>query len=337
MHFILMMAALILPSLSRADSPEKPCLRNDGSCSQVVELRDHVRIPLTATHTLKKPNSDIRRAVIAIHDSSRSMALPFGALIEAMESEGLEQETLLLVPQFQVVTAANPNAPQPDELYWSDEGWRSGNLSVSPTDGGRPRISSFAIIDLLLSALADKNIYPQLRSIVVVGVSAGGQFVQRFAAGSPFQDFVSDLQLKYIVMAPSSYMYLNNQRAVLTPEFHFEPLKIPCLYHSYRYGLDNVNNYMAWSFASLKTRYQSRNVIYVVGELDNRDDGNMDITCGAMAQGAHRLERARHFLAFMDTFFKPHTHRLITVPGVGHGTRLIYTSDLVIPELFPAL
>jgi hypothetical protein len=56
---------------------------------------------------------------------------------------------------------------------------------------------------------------------------------------------------------------------------------------------------------------------------------SLDTTCSARLQGAHRLERAQNYLAYIEHFFGASTltrHILSTVPGVGHSATQMYIS-----------
>ena len=58
-------------------------------------------------------------------------------------------------------------------------------------------------MDSLISHLLSN--FSNLQDIVLVGNSAGGQFVNRYAAGS---DQEGGGMIRYVVSAPSSYLYL---------------------------------------------------------------------------------------------------------------------------------
>jgi len=184
----------------------------------------------------------------------------------------------VIAPEFQ---AAGPG------LYWSG-GWSAGNKSLDAT-----RTSSFAVVDAMVAAFGARTI---------VGHSAGGQFVTRYAALTPHAG------LRFIVANPSSYLYLDSSRPYATtgcPDFN-----------RYKYGLENPNSYAS---AGLAADYADRDVIYLLGELDIFTDANLDTTCPAAAQGPHRLARGQGFYAHLETYFGRQVHRLVIVPGVGHS------------------
>ena len=68
----------------------------------------------------------------------------------------------------------------PDEANWICEtqradSWRSGGGEV-----GDDKLTSFDFVDEIVRRLARKDVFPNLKSIVVAGHSAGGQFVIRY-------------------------------------------------------------------------------------------------------------------------------------------------------------
>ncbi|MDH5254632.1 MAG: hypothetical protein OEW72_01840 [Gammaproteobacteria bacterium] len=63
--------------------------------------------------------------------------------------------------------------------------------------------------------------------VAIVGHSAGGQFVSRYAAGTRLKG------LTFIAANPGSYMYLDRNR----------PVSGVCAgFNDYRYGLDDLNS-----------------------------------------------------------------------------------------------
>ena len=65
-------------------------------------------------------------------------------------------------------------------------------------------ISSYAVMDSLISHIL--LTFPNTQEIVLVGNSAGGQYVNRYAAGS---DQEGEGKIHYIISAPSSYIYFD--------------------------------------------------------------------------------------------------------------------------------
>ena len=102
---------------------------------------------------------------------------------------------------------------QSGELYWLDgsssgHSWKQGDPSNTPGTA----VSSFEVMDHLLSMVTDRARFPNLRVITLIGHSAGGQYVQRYAAGTQAPASFAEHRFVFVVANPSSYLYLNGQR-----------------------------------------------------------------------------------------------------------------------------
>src|SRR5262249_30759927 len=129
-----------------------------------------------------------------------------------------------------------------DVLYWNSP-WRDGARSSSTSAHPRAdRVSSYTVLDALLSAIADSGNFPNLNTVVVSGHSAGGQLTQRYAAANTGEaDLTGDLGLavRYVPMNPSSYLYLDGRRWDPDAGAFTVPTGVPG-YNNYPYGLDNI-------------------------------------------------------------------------------------------------
>jgi hypothetical protein len=191
-------------------------------------------------------------------------------------------------------------------------------------------MSSYEVMDRILRALGDRSRFPNLRTIVVTGHSAGGQYTQRYAIGTQVDRELPGVELRYVVANPSSYMYFDGQRPVpFGGDFRVPPKQAePCGENEYKYGLDKRNPYMArLDGAALASQYRARQVTYLLGTSDvNANDDGLDKRCGGVVQGRFRLERGMNYKAYMDRFFWPHAHRVVLVPMVAHEGDRIYLS-----------
>jgi hypothetical protein len=62
--------------------------------------------------------------------------------------------------------------------------------------------------------------------------------------------------------------------------------------------------------------------------------GGFDSSCGAMAQGPTRRARGEAFLKFVNETLGA-KHKAIIVSECGHNDRCVYTTDAVLPVIFP--
>ncbi len=243
------------------------------------------------------------RVVFGIHGNGRDAVGLFNTLMAAAP-----MRVLIIVPRF-VTPDDNPTSSQ---HVWSSSGWKIGNES---TNGA---VSSFAVLDALAgTAVAAK-------SKVVAGHSAGGQFVNRYAAGSPIYFD------RYAAANAGSYLYFDRRR---WSEGAFKQLSASQIsvcprVNAYRYGVEGLNPYMrAVGALQLRARYLSSSIRLLVGELDTFNEGDMDTSCAAMWQGANRLERGLLYERYI-TSLGLGQHYTRVVPGVGHSAGQMFRSPL---------
>jgi len=278
------------------------------------------KAPYYGNHPLALADSNITRAIIVIHGSSRNAADYFGAILDTIPASAdaardWRRRTVVLAPHFQEKGDARK-----DELWWEGD-WNCG--------GEKKDVSSFAVVDALVARLRS-GIFPNLKWIVITGHSAGGQFVQRYAA---FTDIdllpVSNAPLvKFVPANPSSYVYLNDYRFDEVQKAWVIPRgKKNKDYDDYKYGLDDLDDYAkdrgpAWAQTHLPKRW----VEVLAGQADVVANSSFDDSKEAMWQGDTRYERALLFNAFMDRFYTPNRFSVTPVPNAGHDHREVYAS-----------
>src|SRR4029078_2911446 len=77
------------------------------------------------------------------------------------------------------------------------------------------KVTSFDVMDAILRRLARRDSFPNLRTIIVAGHSAGGQFVPRYQMSTQVHETLA-IPVSYIVANPSSYAYLDPMRPTAT-------------------------------------------------------------------------------------------------------------------------
>ena len=261
--------------------------------------------------------------------------------------------------------------PAADELFWDgNDGWKMGSASTASLP--EPRISSFAVLDVMLATLADRALYPNLRAIVVAGHSAGGQVLQRYALGTPVHDEIvtRGIEIRYLPANPSSFVYLDGERPVLGSqdcptfctndsiagrqfEFVTPAAADSCLgrYNDYRYGLEDLNEYMSQLGAeAMLESYSKRQVYYVQGLADtcneafgcDCDDGGLATGCESMLQGYCRLWRGYAFWQHVQRVYGRRgvpgpVHAVVPVDGVGHDGCATFQAPEVQAAMFDGL
>ncbi len=328
----LMALELLVVLVGAAATPARaaaPC--TDPAACRTALTFENLALTLYVSAPLAVPQPDIRRAIVVIHGADGNADSYFRTTTKAAAMAGKAAETLVIAPRF--VQRREASIP-PGQLVWSrGADWRAGDLSMRDVT---PRVSSFAVIDRILARLADAQVFPNLTSVVLAGHSAGAQFVQRYAIAGP-EDPTPSREMLYVVANPSSFLYLDGRRPDPAQPGGFQvPDNTRCETNRFKYGFERANAYFEREPSSVMTEhYRARRVIYLAGERDTDPQHKMlDRNCAAMAQGATRFARAQAFMAYMDAFYAPHGHKLLTVPGVGHSARGMFQSERGLAVLF---
>jgi hypothetical protein len=294
------------------------------------------KIPYNHSQPLDVLNTDVTRVIVAVHGIERTAVSTYNDVLAAAQAAGADGTTLIIAPQFLNESDITTYSLGNDYLYWNSP-WRDGARSSSTTGHPRAaRVSSFTVIDDLLTSIADSGNFPNLNTVIVSGHSAGGQLVQHYAASSAVETHLSGdlgLSVRYVAMNPGSYLYLDRNRWDPVSGTFTVPTGTPG-YNNYPYGLDNVSpteySYVAAvDPVTIQAQYGQRQVIYILGEQDLGTDHNLDTSPPAMLQGANRFERGSLFFAYLQDYYGPGVldyQTLETVPGVGHDSTLMYAS-----------
>ena len=237
---------------------------------------------------------------------------------------------------------------------WPERGdnWRSGG--PSPTN---PTITSFDFLDEIVRKLADKRTFPNLTKIVVAGHSAGGQVVTRYEMTTKVHD-TRGVTITYVVANPWSYAWPAAVRPLPSGDadpatadkealgadgervhtnFTFGPFDAAKAsnYDQWPAGLENRTGYAAsMSNDQLKRQLIERPTTYLLGQVDVLPLGGFDSSPTAMAQGPTRRARGEAFFKYINETLGA-KHNAIIVPECGHNDRCIFTTDVVLPVIFP--
>lgn len=256
--------------------------------------------------------------VTAIPESTRRIIVIIHGL--SGDACNLAQAALDVTDPDTVVVAPLFTASDMHHLSWIQQGWIQGDVTRPLGSERDPGPSSFTVLDRLVGAMgAEDDDGPEL---VIAGFSAGGQFVNRYAAAS---SVTAD---EYIVMAASSYLWFDEKR----PAGRARTRECSAA-NRWKFGLEGRNQYARASTASeMRERYAERNVLYVVGsEDDSPTSRGLDHSCGAELQGSNRLERMENYHMALERFFGPdihERHEMRIVSGVAHnGPKLLRSAS----------
>jgi len=310
-----LLVVLTLSTASPAWARIKACT-SSKTCRDDLTLSTGGSIPYYRSLPFVR-NDSVRRVVLVVHGNQRDADRYYDRAVSAALADIGFRDLLLLAPNFRTFA----DHPAAHEHYWSSHGWKIGNKSLDPT-----RISSFAVVNELLARVCsvEPAIFPNLQTIVIAGHSAGGQFVNRYAAGGA--DCLNKaVEVRYVVMNPSSYLYVDGRRrSGATGDF--APVTNGCLtYDDYKYGLRNLNSYMGKVGAKrLRSQLFRRRTYYLAGQDDTRMGGSLDRRCEADLQGRNRLARFANYRDYSSLFEDWTAAEFIVVPGIGHdGGRML--------------
>jgi hypothetical protein len=209
-----------------------------------------------------------------------------------------------------------------------------------PVRQRRTRISSFEVIDMIIRNLLANN--PNLEHIAVVGHSAGGRVVNRYAGGTSIltEATAAGVTISFGVFAPGQVMYLTDSRPYSTARCDDSPTTEGD-FRRYPDGLVGIedHSYMRDStVATIRSRLFTRHIYYTVG-VD--DDEPITDDCDRV-QGSHRLDLQRKYAQHLwaacvvhnpggpvachaSYFRRPEIFG--ELPGVGHSHRGEYETQ----------
>ena len=279
-------------------------------------------LPLFSNIDINEENSQADKAIVVLHGANRNADEYFNSVYSAASYLSIQNETIIIAPQFLLLEDIESWELSPDTPYWQNlTGWTIGNKSISTAQHPRDfQLSSYTIMDSLLSFI--NNEFTNVNDIILVGNSAGAQFINRYAGGSPLP---FDDKIRFVISAPSSFLYFDENRYQY-PNSWGVPSNCNN-YNRYKYGLGDLNNYMSTSGEdSIIARYQKRNIMYLVGEQDN--GGTTD--CQSMVQGQNRIERSLTYYNYLQYFYNSeitNNHKIAIISNVNHNHDQIFNSS----------
>lgn len=340
-----------LPAVAQ-QSRSAPCTTPTPECTEWVTVGGGPgRSLVYRSHPLERRNDAITHVVVMVHGAGRNADDYFHTAAAAAFLAGKLETSVVISPRM----ASNDGQGcrdelGPGEISWHCNTWRSGGPSLS-----HPAVTSFDFLDEILRKVARKDVFPNLRSIVVTGHSAGGQVTNRYQMSSRVHDGLG-VPVRYVVSNPSSYAYPGPERPTAaawsltanapgyiaevsqgTPAFRGMGGGGGCAgYDQWPYGFQNRTGYSAdQSDDQLRRQIIARPLTYLMGEVDILPLSGFDSSCQAMAQGPTRLARSQAFARYVNERLGG-SQEVVVVVGCGHNNRCVYTSDEGIRLLFPA-
>ncbi|MCU1261148.1 MAG: hypothetical protein JWO80_4033 [Bryobacterales bacterium] len=302
-----------------------PCTTTAQDCTEWLTFGSGpARSLVYRTFPLESKNPAITRALIMVHGAGRDADNYFRTALAAGFLAGTLNDTIIISPRFASSDGRGcKDSLAANEVNWSCSGdsWRSGGTAISNKD-----LTSYDLADGILRKLARKEVFPNLKAIVVAGHSAGGQYVTRYEMANKVHDGLG-IPVTYVVANPSSYAYLDNARPASTEN-------CPA-YDRWPYGIEQRSGYTAGlSDDLMKKQLAARPVTYLLGQIDILPLGGFDSSCGAMAQGPTRLARGEALGKYVNEKYGAH-HAVTVVSLCGHNARCMFTAETALPIIFP--
>jgi len=271
----------------------------------------------------------------------------------AAQQAGINLNSLYIIAPWFLTNGENVTFGANTPMFWDfTSSWVDCGKS-STTQAGRT--ASCQVLDELIALLATGT---SVSEILIVGNSAGGQFVQQYALFSP-SAFAANVS--FFAMNAPTYCYLDGNRtmsiayanasactgfcdatAIPTASYSFGvPVGAQScsgLYNVWPYGALNrsEDSYTTPKGAVPVGNFKARDVTYLVGTGDvcsnitsncGCNDMTFDGSCSAQLQGNCRFQRGWVFYNYLQFFYQSPTHSIASVQGVGHdGCNMLLSS-----------
>jgi pimeloyl-ACP methyl ester carboxylesterase len=338
---------------NRPPASAAACTAATASCTEWVTLgAGPARSLIYRTRSLDARNENVRRALIMVHGTNRNADHYFSTAVTAAFLAGALDDSVVISPRIASAAGNCHDTLAANEVSWSCTGdsWRSGGTAAS-----HPDLTSFDFVDQILKKLANKNVFPNLRAIVVAGHSAGGQFVARYQMANRVHETLG-VPVTYVVANPSSYAWPDSTRPQSVDDAAADNAKgaweTEKVHTKFSYGAFDASacaNYNRWPAGlenrasgytakitdeQLKKQLVSRPTTFLFGQVDTLPLGGFDSSCPAMAQGATRRARGEAYVKYINERLGA-KHDVQIVSECGHNDRCVYTTDAVLPVVFP--
>ncbi len=299
-----------------------PCT-NTINCMQPVTLSQNGSEALFwvyANYPIEGVNArwdDLTQAVIVVHGQNRDADNYYQYLTASLQGMNLSANTLLIAPWFK-----NEADADAEDLYWSTSAWREGG-----TSSGALTLSSYAVVDSLIAALANSALFPTMQRVIVTGHSSGGMFTHTYAAANNIDHEGMKPSLDYVVANSQYFYYPSDMRLDEATGTFVTPIDCPG-YNSWPFGFTNHPAYINLSdHDAYNNRLAGRAITYLLGNDTSNDTPLNTTNCHATLLGSTRYQRGENMFAFMNEFFPGNRHERVIVESIGHNGQLMYASD----------
>lgn len=301
-----------------------PCLSATNDCLEDIELISNGNpgsFSMYSSYPLEPDNArweSIKNAVITIHGLSRDGDAYFTSLATSLKSLSKQTETILMAPIFKAQNDASGN-----DLYWSDSGWREGDLSQ-----GAISISSILVIEKILEKLGNEEVFPDLQQVIIAGHSSGALMTHLLATLLNPEDYSQKFNLQFVV-ANSQYFYYPKDVRFDPVQGNFQMVTGCPGYNNWPYGHNQFPAHLGGITENeAESNLIGNNVLYLLGTNDVVTTGTLNTTdCEAVLLGENRLKRGENMFRLIQTFYADlHQSEKILVNGIGHDSNGMFQS-----------
>ncbi|MBL7818540.1 MAG: hypothetical protein JNL70_26310 [Saprospiraceae bacterium] len=338
----LLLFVFALPIIGKAQ--EDTVKKIERPCPLTFDIKKGEKtysLPYASNHPMAEHNKKIKQLIIYIHGARRNGLDYYEWGEAAVKSANKDDETLFIAPQFTSEKDLEDHKHNENHLFWANNNWRIGDESVSSkkrkmTDA----FSSFSLVDSMITCICNPQLFPKLKKVIVIGHSAGGQFVSRYAGMTPMPNILRGYKFRFIIMNPSTYMYLDDRRPTKTADklTFARPDTTGCSnFNEYPRGFEKLNPYASKiGEATIKQQFLTRDIAFILGGSDtDMTDPSLDKSCGGNLQGRFRLERGQFYYEYLQLFSKKEKiHKVEVVPNVAHSGEKMVISKAAIGYMF---
>ncbi|PLB36399.1 uncharacterized protein BDW47DRAFT_51873 [Aspergillus candidus] len=330
----------------------------DGARFTSFKINDHGHEEMPGFINEDIENKDIEHLFIVLHGRLRNGNTYWKTMHDSVtkarkdDFPGSERKVAVLTPQF-FSKKYNSGQYTDVQLAWDDlNAWQPGGKANHPAN---TTLTSFDVLDGLVKLHSDKEKYPNLTNVTVIGHGGGGQLAQRYSAVG--NDPPENVHVRYIHGDPSSCMYFTPDRPILSDN---STSKESCTsYNTWRYGFDDfpARGGKDMTPKDYFKQYLSRDIVSIVGMQDTGSAG--DTSCmGKLQGGKNRRTRNLIWFRYINTLARTNEDlegfpgeygdlpdwsgvvggksqlRLVAVPGVAHNAKKLFHGDLGRGALF---
>lgn len=261
---------------------------------------------------------NLTQAVIVVHGASYDPDNYFSYFTTTLAALNLSESTILISPFFRQTATGSP-----EDFYWSGATFRRGNESSNTN-----KLSSFTVIDKLLTQLANTAHFPVLDKIIVTGHSSGAAFTHVYAGANTSESTYTGIEFEYVVANSQFFYYPDGQRINEADNQLYTPVGCSA-YQLWPLGFTTTPPYLSGTTKdNFNTRFVNRSITYLLGN-GNQSDPTLNTTnCENTVQGSTRYLRGENMFRYMELVYPAaHNHAKKIVSGIGHDGSGMYQSS----------